>query len=445
MYSLLFVNNDIILAGAKDGLYYTLNGGQEWLFSELNEELNKKYRLSYALASDNSNNIYSAPYKLGVYKSDFKCKDWVESINGFSAMPAKDIICQGDEIYISCWGVFKSFDSGKSFKYLDLKSYDVGPLNINSKGVLFAGISNYGTYDGFFRSKDAGKTWENTNNLMLVKGIALNSKDHLFVAPGYRSTNDGDTWLDFGIDANFIAVNDEDHVFAFGYGDIYRSIDDGVTWDKIAETEVDPSYIETGGRVLFNNKTKTAAYYDMMTTDNGRTSFKQRDLGYSFGTTSTENFAVDSTYNWVFAGSKILKSTDNGKSWQRMDTTGLKHSKYTLPAVSPDGHVYVFGATGGLYRSRDKFVSVEEQMKLDYNPNELLSSDIYEIEVREWELFGRDRTIKIYNTLGKCVLTDTFERDLEIQGGIKQVNISALPPGVYFIRYLWAKKSFVKY
>ena len=454
VYGLYFVNDEIIFAGIKKGgIVYTLNGGKDWLYPEMNDEFNNTNNISQAFNYDKNDHIYSSPYQNGIYKSENLGKNWYERNNGFSALQPRDIVFSDSNIYISCWGIFKSTNEGKTFDYLGMKAYDLSAVGVNSKGFIFVG--DYGTgssQKGVYRSTDGGNTWESKQSFVAVLGIVINSKDMLFISPGYGSKDNGETWRDLGIEASYIAINDEDHIFGFNSGNIYRSINDGVTWERVAKTEVDPTYTETGGKIIFNNKTKTAAYYNLMTTDNGRTWFSQKEWGTELGTTKSINYAVDSlgcwvrNWNWVNENYEysLYRTCDNGMTWQMMDTTGLNRKDFQTIGCSPDGHIYVFGSTGGLYRSRDRFVSVEENMKINPNNFSQPASDFLEIEINEYDFYRRDNSIKIYNILGNCVLTDSFNNNHDFGKTTKQLNISTLSPGLYFVKVGDKVSKFVK-
>jgi photosystem II stability/assembly factor-like uncharacterized protein len=317
---------------------------------------------------------------------------------------------------------------------MGLKQYATGPIAVNSKGDIFVGSAG----GNLNKSTDDGITWEEIN-VTNIGAMEITKNDVIIISlrPDgiVRSTNNGLTWeAPPDVVGAFLATNDEGHIFSFSVGNIYRSTDEGLTWEKVADTDVDPTYIEFGGRIIFNNRTKTAAYYDLVTTDNGRNWVTQAGTGLSFVTTESAHYAVDSTYNWVYARDNyIIRSTDNGKTWYRMDTAGLKHKEFNTIGCSPDGHIYVFGATGGLYRSRDKFVSVKEEprTKADIfnSPNPFSETT----KIRFTLLNPGDVHLTVYDLLGNTIetkhygLLETGENTILFDG-------EKYPSGIYFYR-----------
>jgi photosystem II stability/assembly factor-like uncharacterized protein len=382
---------------------------------------------------------------------------------------------------MTCWGVFQSTDAGKTFDYLDLKKYDTGPIRINSKGMLFVDDnSTGGTRQGIMRSDDGGRTWKSLYSNIRTDAFIINKRDVILTATLgnlQRSTNDGDTW-EYIVPplAEALASNDEGDFFVFSYDypggpdgqGMWRSTDDGLTWDSIPCKTINT----VTGRTIFNNFTKTAwfgpssnettrIWANHKTTDNGKTWYVEdlKEKGYEWYPSGSK-VAVDSLGCWVAArdGEKygIYRSCDNGVTWIREDTTGLPNEFGPL-GVSPDGHIYVFGASGGLYRSIKKYVSVEHRIRENiYNmivsPNpaqEMIKVELppyfYDINFLIYPGELNDDIIEIYDVLGHCIikckpdLSDAIENQKDIK-----VDISGLPPGVYFLRYGKLSQKFVK-
>jgi ligand-binding sensor domain-containing protein len=75
-------------------------------------------------------------------------------------------------------GVFRSDNQGDTWARTGLPGGDIFSLAVNSRGHLFAGLSN-----GVLRSTDDGQTWKNVNAGMTdvkVWVLVFNSSGHLF-------------------------------------------------------------------------------------------------------------------------------------------------------------------------------------------------------------------------------------------------------------------------
>jgi hypothetical protein len=217
--------------------------------------------------------------------------------------------------------------------------------------------------------------------------------------------------------------------------------------------------MEINKRIIFN-KSKTAWYgpidtllsqhsFCLKTIDNGRTWLPDTNFGYDL----YDVRAIDSLQCWIavsnfvekydYNNTVLYRSCDNGITWERMDTTGLgKIYKFGVSvSVSPDGFIFVTGANGGIYRSRDKFVSVEEKPKpsdeMIINPNP--GSDFIEISVGANGRSPLQSDIKILNVYGQTVLSVGAIHELPLR-----FDVSGLAPGMYFVRMGDKTSKFVK-
>jgi photosystem II stability/assembly factor-like uncharacterized protein len=444
------------------GLIFSSDKGQSWVFCDGFQDLNKG--LGIALKYSN-NSLFAFPSYLGIYKSDNYGVSWSQKNNGYSAMAPSDFLFNDTNIFISCWGIFKSIDKGQNFNYLDLKSYDTGPIAMNSKGDIFVGDQGTGgTEKGIFRSTDGGQSWESLYNNQGPRAMVINKRDVLFI--GSFSTDNGNSWHAPPSYIDAIGTNDDGDLFTFSWENpgtdnagIWRSTDDGVTWNKIpTETFgfIDPTITNRGGRVVFNNFTKSAWFGPLAnidnsfrgiykTTDNGRTwfSINLKAKGYDWYPSGSK-VAVDSLGCWIASrgGEKfgIYRSCDNGVTWIREDTTGLPN-EFGPIGVSPDGHIYVFGEYGGLYRSTKKYVSVPEKPRKQFDifnsPNPF--SDLTEIRV---EINSpTEISLSIFDLMGRLVDKHNYGNNPSGEVTIL-FDGSNLPSGIYLYKISAGQESF---
>jgi len=415
------------------GIKYSNDSGKTWQSAEDFADMPwSKISMLNLIIKDGF--IYATPYLMGIFRSDDKGKTWFEKNKGYSGASPSDLAFNDSNIYITTSGIYKSTNGGKNFKYLGLRDAGLTSIAINSKKDIFVGDAGYGE-KGIIRSTDGGKTWESINpGLTAVNNILINSKDYTFI-PFYRSTDNGETWTETPVWGNRYGINDEGHIFAFFDGYIYRSTDDGINWDSVGYTKVTDGTEYNYGNIVFNKKTKVAGYYDLITIDNGRTWFK--DTIKKRRIDNTFYCALDSQFCWVSSNSSgIWRSCDDGATWYKLDTTGLKHKDFGHIGVSPDGHIYVFGSTGGLYRSRERFAGtpgedfLNRRVFIDASPNPFSQTTT----VSFYNYFENVVSIALYNTLGdkvKTVVDNEF-----YMPGFREVEVSTdgLPSGIYFCR-----------
>ncbi|MCH7772172.1 MAG: hypothetical protein IIA49_14355, partial [Bacteroidetes bacterium] len=206
-----------------------------------------------------------------------------------------------------------------------------------------------------------------------IGDIAINSKGHIYAgtysaffyyyAGLYKSTDNGETWnkiksIPYDIEVYALFINKEDHIFAGtrGQGVIYRSTDDGETWE-IKATGFTSSHCwafgqNKDGSVLVAGEAWFGRTY--RSTDNGSNWTYTAPL-------SAISFAVDSSNN-IYCGTfdGLYKSTDSGNSWSQVDTALGNGVTYGLYFHSQNSSIYLIkhiigsGFFGGLlYISSD--------------------------------------------------------------------------------------------
>src|SRR6476620_1604775 len=146
-------------------------------------------------------------------------------------------------------GFFKSTDGGSTFRESSqLKNEAIHSLAQSSANpdTLIAG-----TFNGIFRSDDAGETWQqlptqNTPNLIHVESLAIDPRTTNIIYAGtwylpYKSSDGGQTWksIKTGIidDSDIFAIDidphDPNHIIASACSGIYESKSAGESWKKV--------------------------------------------------------------------------------------------------------------------------------------------------------------------------------------------------------------------
>jgi photosystem II stability/assembly factor-like uncharacterized protein len=159
--------DNVIYAGAQDGLYATSDNGDTWALSDSLKDVAVP-----SIAIDDSGSIYC-----------------------------------GTGYYTEGKGIFKSSDNGATWNYIGLKGKIVLSLAFDSKGTLFAGTKSNGVY----KTTDSGNTWTNYNEGLYRKDafrMKINSSDHIFIGAEeegvFRSLDGGKTFKQVGLPLSIV-------------------------------------------------------------------------------------------------------------------------------------------------------------------------------------------------------------------------------------------------
>jgi len=281
----------------------------------------------------------------------------------------------------------------------------------------------------------------------------FNKRGHLLIGP-YRTTDHGDTWTN---EYNYLggyysyAMNSEGHIFRGGLGSqetICRSTDDGDTWEVVwVDPQEDWPYravCEEVKHMLFSQTDSVGYACGYKTTNNGRSWYINRNLEdqgwYSFTIDSLAFiYSFGHSYNSPPYYQTLYKRIKDS-TWEFIDTSGLNGvDEFNTMATSPNGYIFLAAHNGGLFRSRQAYVSAPdtppaEHSVISVSPNP--ASDYIDIRIdgvvlSEDVILSGAKNLKIYNSLGECVLSPLAFGE----GPGLRLDISNFPIGLYFIRF----------
>lgn len=248
---------------------------------------------------------------------------------------------KGSDLYINAHGpTFRSTDNGATWIVQSPEKMGEEPFS------LVCDSSNYlyqcAIPDGVFRSTNLGVSWSNMDSTLLVQhldgGIGINSHGDVFTMSQfniYRTTNQGDSWYKLPNELDeaqfpLISCDREDYVFYNTYFGLYRSHDNGETFDKAIDWD---STQHKGNQVIYwavspKDELWAASQYDVK---------------------------GDGSEPW------FARSVDHGTTWTRVNTSGLygipsylEVNAFGFSAVSDpkiEDTMYVCGNTSDIYRS----------------------------------------------------------------------------------------------
>jgi photosystem II stability/assembly factor-like uncharacterized protein len=253
-------------------------------------------------------------------------------------------------------GLYRTENNGAAWQLLDTPmngsmvwSLAIDPVDAN---VMFAGTGTPST-PGIFRSTDAGKTWKRLSvdiapdcpNVGIPRptAIAIDPLDsrHIWIGlevDGVRHSADGgETWTTINgqipnPDVHHVLVIEgpPKTVFTLVNDDVWRSVDDGVTWKATRAREVFPWHYPRSIAVKPNDPKTVFVTLGDSTPGRIGTVMRSRDAGATWQSVSLPvqpNSAIwtvsipASSPDTLFAASRygyLYRSDDGGESWRKL-------------------------------------------------------------------------------------------------------------------------------
>ena len=442
-------SKDELFANGSDGdynsVYKSVDSGRTW--QRITEE-GKDCYFDKMIAGENGE-MYAGNYR-GFYYSTDGGANWISSNKGFVATNVHSISfdSKGDIYATALYSVFKSSDDGETWTDLNL-DHNCGwePIIVTKDDIIL--ISSVGGGCWIARSNDYGQTWNyipkpETYNVV-PNNFFENNRGHIFIGHDFtnslvKSTDRGKTWTDNWISGGNYSygMNSEGHIFRGSiHGQIYRSTDDGDTWEEVVgEYELFDHDHEGSGEIreiIFDKYSNGYSYFGISTTDNGRTWFIDEDKS------DHPVRAIDSTGRLLsIMGIHPYRMTSNNNSEWEYIPSGLLHGEFNHPwndlAVSPNGYIYLALKYAGLYRSNDQYVSVEnEKDEIEAGGISLSpcpASDYIDLKFKTSTIAPAN--ISVYNQLGsKVYINTTYSSGMEHNTSIP---LRDFPAGIYYIR-----------
>jgi photosystem II stability/assembly factor-like uncharacterized protein len=254
-------------------------------------------------------------------------------------------------------GIYKSEDGGKSWKNMGIgNSEHIGGIAIDPKNsttvyaAAYGSLRNAGGDRGIFKSNNGGKTWENVLKISEYTGCYEVHMDPRYPYILYATAHQRMRNLYTG-------------VYGGPESGIYRTLDYGVTWEKL--TKGLPS--ENVGRIgmAISPVNSDVLYAIIEATDDDKGVYKSVDRGSSWtkqsNYISSYPFYFQKLYcdvkdvNRVYSDDVFIQFTvDGGKTWNKLGEK-FKHVDNHAIWINPSNSEHMIaGCDGGVYETYDQ-------------------------------------------------------------------------------------------
>jgi PKD repeat protein/photosystem II stability/assembly factor-like uncharacterized protein len=237
------VFNHLLYSGTESGLHFTTPGSDDW------QEVSNLRGLNVLSMKKSKSRLFVGTSQ-GLYVASESNNPVFSRLSGIPSLYVADIEVLNDRIFVTTgFDVFVSYDEGQNWKMLPGAVSHTSNAHIYLLGAddntLVAGTSN-----GLWRILSDSSDWEKIGfftkqifSLNVVNGIIYAGEMNSSI---YRSLDDGATWEYSGIDGvnRLDMIKRGNNIYAATYNKIYYSDNNGESWD---------SYYETGIPAVFLN------------------------------------------------------------------------------------------------------------------------------------------------------------------------------------------------
>lgn len=333
--------------------------------------------------------------------------------------------------------------SGYHPDFTSLQTYvGVGKVNaiLVQDSFLLAGIGNNGVY----KSIDHGNTWAfSTNGMTSLDVLSLGRQDSFLFAGTsnggvFRSVDDGLTWAPFntGLPMNFLgdvitriydfAVVDNELYVGTGKsnfnGAVYKTSNYGGNWVKVSNG-IDPQF-DVVTLAVQGNKMIAGSESGIYASDNQGVNWTLQTNGLS-NLLVHDIFVLDTNIYVATLGGGVFVSADSTASWTSMNQ-GLDFLEVNTLTADPQ---YIYAGTNGGSIFRYKITTVPNSLPTELSTTKPIQ--LYPNPANQGITLMADHRgdFILYTAEGKALMAFSLLAHQSLQ-----VDVSAFPDGVYFIR-----------
>jgi hypothetical protein len=294
----------------------------------------------------------------------------------------------------------------------------------------------------FLRSVDEGASWQEINFDAEVRDFSLNSLGHIFVSTSqylYRSTDDGETWdllehMDDEIYIEKLAISSNDAILIKTRDTDYFMVshDNGDTWTILDKLDDNLKFIKADDKGNF--------YYVAWKSDLMRYRWVPSESSYVLEdvTPGSISLLVLSLYikpdNDLFVSTTegLLHSSDDGLTWTDFySETVSPNSIFSDMAFAPEsGYLYGAHSSTGVWRiaigieTDVRDITVKDSPTLSVFPNPAIGR----VTISNNDLANDNDIITMYDQAGSVI------RQVQMVNSTATLSMEGIQPGVYILR-----------
>lgn len=240
---------NLLLKASNDKLYRSDDEGKKWAAIKLPQSKSKNAITSLAVAAKSKNTWYVGTEGIGILRTADGGKSWTKRNVGLPNQNVVALTAHADlpntiYAYIAEHGIYRSEDSGAHWRLMDK-----GPrqkiqqfIHTNMPGSMQTGWLFAATNNGVARSMDCFCGWQNAGSLpdaVLAVSYDLRAPTHVYALTQRDfliSTDGGEAWTHRSRPhegLSTITSTLSGWLYVGGKQSLFRSHDEGMTWEKI--------------------------------------------------------------------------------------------------------------------------------------------------------------------------------------------------------------------
>ena len=353
-----------IFAAAYNGVYLSTNDGVSWQL--INPEMQSFIKY---LTIDDNNIIYAAAIYSGfMYKSTDEGENWIQCNTGLPNDEVSGLEFSDNTLFVSYKnaGIYRSTNAGTNW---ELTSSQIPNFEFNALSKTADGKILLATSGGVFYSQNLGLDWTKPNNSIThleITSINFTNNSQFFVGTSdggiFRSTNQGLSWEQFELidtdnsyDVNGLEFLSDGNILASVHGNVinkslFVSTNSGNSWSHIGvgnntQSGLTCLYIDQTDKIYCGEFSK------FFWTTNAGIQWVNQPCSFSWIKDMVSNgngIVLAATY-----GNGIYISTNNGIGFIE---SGLANQHARAVSVDNNGAFYA-GSDYGLYKSTDNGIT----------------------------------------------------------------------------------------
>ena len=341
----------------------------------------------------------------GVYKSSDGGKTW-QQLDAYYFDPSEGGVFVDENDPSIAYAIFsrkilKTEDGGKTWKdfffthdepFIPNVGVERLAVGENSDEVFIAGRQ------GLFHTEDAGGHWHERNNGFIGSEVVdiVKAADGALYAGTYslgmfKSTDQGQSWTfsSYNLENSYIMLiaahpTEPKTIFVTTNGGVYKSLDSGLTWERVAReffknSELLPGVSHFHG-IAFDPKDSNRIYVGgggdqyspsgvgISISEDGGKNWKQANVGFEIDVHVSKIVVDKKNPSIIYAttqgptnfnektgtGYGVFKSTDYGDTWKKINS-GLETVETNIIALDPNNQQILYLGTDddGIYKSAD--------------------------------------------------------------------------------------------